>query len=350
MPANSPEFANNCLNVLGLTPIFLRAFDGRIHYWSRGAEQLYGWPAENAVGRFAHELLKTEFPEPLDEILEEFTGKGWWAGTLRQRRHDGSPMVVASFWSMAEGDPDLVIEDNQEIASLPENPDCVTLRRLNDDLEQFTFAAAHDLQEPLRTIRMYAELLRLDEGAKSPDKLDVIISAADRMQDLLRELMGYVEAVKIAPDPGASTDANEACFEALQNLEQMIHGTNAEIGVGPLPVVAMERVRLTQVFQNLVSNAIKYCSPDRPLRLRIWAERRDGRCVFALADNGLGIRPEYQQSIFEAFKRGHTTKIPGTGLGLALCRRILELYGGKVWVESQVDQGSTFYFDVPAEL
>jgi light-regulated signal transduction histidine kinase (bacteriophytochrome) len=224
------------------------------------------------------------------------------------------------------------------------------LCRANEDLKQFTFAASHDLQEPLRMIRSYSELLvesfhgHLDGQAQLC--VNFIKKGTEQMRDLFANLLIYTEA---GVDTWASNDLvdlNAMFAEVKQNLKLAIDESGALVTSGDLPTVSGHAARFIQLFQNLIANAIKYRG-QAPPRVHVSAERRDGEWRFAAADNGMGIEPEYYSTIFGMFKRLHGSAIPGTGIGLAICQRIVERYGGRIWVESRVADGTTFFFTLP---
>jgi PAS domain S-box-containing protein len=226
------------------------------------------------------------------------------------------------------------------------------LKRSNADLEQFAYAASHDLQEPLRMIAIYSQLLkeevgdRLDEKAKS--YLRFAVEGAFRMEALLKDLLSYARAASPEGNPGEESDSGAALNEALANLAASFQDTGAEVCRVALPHVRMPAVHLVQVFQNLISNAVKYRKPDHPPKIHVNAEARDGAWVFSVADNGIGIDPQYQEQIFRIFGRLHGKDVPGTGIGLALCKKLVERSGGTIWVNSANGEGSTFYFTVKA--
>jgi len=226
------------------------------------------------------------------------------------------------------------------------------LQRANEDLEQFAFSASHDLQEPLRSINIYSELLAtrhsetLNEDAKR--FLAHVRNGATRMELLVRDLLTYTQVTKIEQPP-ETADANEALSSALDNLEGAISETGAKISAASLPSLPVHGMHLQQIFQNLIGNAIKYRSPERRPIVHVAAERQNARWIFAVSDNGIGIDPEYQENIFGLFKRLHTSdEYSGTGIGLAICRRIVDRYHGRIWVESEPGRGSTFRFSLPA--
>lgn len=224
------------------------------------------------------------------------------------------------------------------------------LARSNADLQQFAYVTSHDLQEPLRNIRNFAEILHrrysssLDHDAK--EFLGYIVSGAERMKALIDALLNYSRVINVETLPFASVPIAGALHWATMNLQTVIQQSQACITHGELPTVRGDHVQIVQLFQNLLSNAIKYRSSDPP-RIHISAEERADDWLFAVKDNGMGISPDYANNIFGIFKRLHGYEIPGTGIGLAICKRIVEKHGGQIWVESQEGKGSTFYFTLP---
>lgn len=226
------------------------------------------------------------------------------------------------------------------------------LRQANRDLEQFAYSASHDLQEPIRTMAIYGDFLvkrhshQLD--AEGLQCLDFIRTGADRMATLVRDLLAYAQIVKLQGHPQL-VDANEPLQTALSNLDVAIRESGAHVVAAPMPSVLAHRIHIQQLFQNLIGNAIKYRSPERAPMIQVTSGRQDGFWLFSIRDNGIGIEPEYQREIFGLFKRLHGgDEYSGTGIGLALCQRIVERYQGRIWVESEPGQGSTFHFMLPA--
>ncbi len=225
------------------------------------------------------------------------------------------------------------------------------LRRANQDLEQFAFSASHDLQEPLRTVKIYSELLVQTLGGKvegdTEEFLRYLQSGATRLELLVRDLLTYTQASTFEP-PTRTIDAGAVLKTTLASLAGRISETSAEIVSGTLPAVRVHEAHLQQLFQNLLSNAMKYRSPERVPAIKVTAEPRGEQWVFAVSDNGIGINPEYKERIFGLFKRLHSNEeYSGTGIGLALCRRIVDRYNGRIWAESRPGQGSTFSFTLP---
>jgi light-regulated signal transduction histidine kinase (bacteriophytochrome) len=227
-----------------------------------------------------------------------------------------------------------------------------TLTRVNADLEQFAYSASHDLQEPIRNVAIYSDILSMRYGGVLDDSgiefLCNVKAAAVRMQTLVSDLLSYTQAASIteeAPEPGESEAALAA---VLANLGEAIAANAASITNDPLPAVRVRHIHLQQIFQNLIGNAIKYRSEEPP-RIHVSAVRKDSYWLFSVKDNGIGIGQEYHEQIFGLFKRLHTNKrYPGTGIGLAICQRIAERYRGRIWVESVLGKGSVFFFTVPA--
>ncbi|HET8550469.1 MAG TPA: ATP-binding protein [Bryobacteraceae bacterium] len=219
----------------------------------------------------------------------------------------------------------------------------------NESLRRFAYAASHDLQEPLRTVSGYSELLHdRYSGALDADAtefIDYIHNGATRMQNLLKALLEYSRAGPRG-EP-ARVDANTALRTALEHLEVAIKDSNAAVNAATLPLVWAHEVAVVQLFQNLIGNAIKYAGDKAPV-VHVWAERDAGSWRFAVKDEGPGIDPRNHERIFGIFKRAHGPEYPGTGVGLAICTRIVEGYGGRIWVESTLGRGATFWFTLPA--
>ncbi|HZU26708.1 MAG TPA: ATP-binding protein, partial [Bryobacteraceae bacterium] len=226
------------------------------------------------------------------------------------------------------------------------------LRRANQDLEQFAYSASHDLQEPLRGVKIYSDLLVRRYGPKLDEKalefLGYVRGGATRMEMLVRDLLAYTQVTRfdIAEE---TSDADQALAESLANLKGAIDESRASVTSGPLPHLRIHHIHLQQVFLNLIGNAIKYRSPERVPSVHVSARQQDGAWIICVSDNGIGIEPEYKERIFGIFKRLHTgDQYSGTGIGLAICQRIVERYHGHIWVESEPGRGSNFFFTIPA--
>jgi PAS domain S-box-containing protein len=226
------------------------------------------------------------------------------------------------------------------------------LARSNHDLEQFAFVASHDLQEPLRAVAGSLQLLqRRYRGQLDPRADEFIKHAVDgaiRMQALIEDLLTY-SRVGRSVDTRIPTDCGQILDQALSSLSVVIDAADAQVNRAALPTVRATPTQLMLLFQNLVGNAIKFRHQDRPVQIDVGAKLRDDSWTFWVKDNGIGIDPQYFERIFLVFQRLHTrTEYPGTGIGLALCKRIVEQHGGRIWVESEPDKGATFFFTLHA--
>jgi PAS domain S-box-containing protein len=237
-----------------------------------------------------------------------------------------------------------VSERTQELVESNE-----ALRQSNDDLKQFAYAASHDLQEPLRMVALYSQMLQRKYASESDAETDqyvgFIVGGAKRMEMLLKDLLTYSQTGADV-GPAQPVDFEPVMRKVLLNLQASIEQNAASISWDSLPTVQAHEVRLVQLLQNIVGNAIKYRSQEVP-KIRIAAERRDTDWLFVVEDNGIGIEPEYAPQIFGIFKRLHGQNYPGTGIGLAICQRIVERYNGRIWVESKPGEGSRFFFTLP---
>jgi light-regulated signal transduction histidine kinase (bacteriophytochrome) len=224
------------------------------------------------------------------------------------------------------------------------------LNRSNTELEQFAYVASHDLQEPLRMVASYTQLLsQRYKGKLDPDADEFIgfaVDGARRMQQLIEDLLSY-SRLTTRGKPLNWTESTSACNAAIGNLEQSIKNSRAVVVIGSLPPVLADAIQLTALFQNLIGNAIKYHNESKP-EIRIDARPDRDDWLFLIRDNGIGIEKQYFERIFQMFQRLHSRKdYPGTGIGLAICKKIVERHGGRIWVESEPGQGSTFLFTIP---
>lgn len=226
----------------------------------------------------------------------------------------------------------------------------IELSRSNAELEQFAYVASHDLQEPLRMISSYVQLLtrrykdKLDEDAN--EFIAYAVDGATRMQKLINDLLAY-SRIGTHGRAFKMTDCERVVEQVLGNLEVSIRECNAVIEHGPLPTFMCDGLQISQLFQNLINNAIKFRNVQTPY-IRICAKEKDNEWIFSVQDNGIGIDPKYAEHIFIIFQRLHDrSKYCGTGIGLAICKKIVERHGGSIWMESQPGKGATFYFSIP---
>jgi PAS domain S-box-containing protein len=351
--------------LIDLSPdgIIARRLDGTILFWSKGAEALYGWTGQEALGKSTHELLRTQFPKPLQVIIEDVRRHSHWSGELVHTTKNGRQIVVQSYWTAQldeQGDVSEIMESNVDITERKHAEQALArtaeeLARSNHDLEQFAYIASHDLQEPLRMVSGYLQLLdrrykdKLDQDAR--EFIDFAVDGASRMSRLITDLLDYsrINTRGKRPEPIA---LDTVLQRARENLAVSIRESGAEIVAGPptpLPAIRGDPTQLVQLFQNLLGNALKFRSPQRPQRVCIQAEKTDDKWRISVADQGIGIDPQYAEKIFLIFQRLHSrAEYPGTGIGLALCKRIVERHGGKIWVEGRPGKGATFFFTLPA--
>lgn len=246
------------------------------------------------------------------------------------------PGVVFDVTGLKRAEEDL-LQSNQE------------LKRVNRELEEFAYVASHDLQEPLRTVNIYSQLILRDIGPEK-EKLyqyaGFIQRGVIRMEALIRDLLTFSRAVHAEELALGTADLAAALGEALSVLKEDIEENAAVISSGPLPSVRGDTAQMAHVFQNLISNALKYRRNEVPPQVHISAEPDEGQWIISVEDNGIGFEPRYANRIFGLFKRLHTKEYPGTGLGLAICKRIVERYGGRIWAEGRPGAGAAFHFSL----
>jgi PAS domain S-box-containing protein len=340
--------------------IVSKDLNGVIMSWNKGAEHLFGFTAAEAVGKSITIIVP---PDRLDEeadILRRLAqGRRIERLETVRLRKDGVQLHVSLTISPvkdAEGRifgaskvaHDITQRVAQEKALLAANE---ALRRANTDLEQFAYSASHDLQEPLRMVATYSELLKKrfngQLGAEGDEYIGFTVEGARRMEKLLRDLRVYTQLSTGECKAETAVDANDVLQKALGNLQVAIHEAGAVVTSEPLPHVPILEFQLEQLFQNLIANAIRYRS-SRPPEVHTAAQERETDWLFSVQDNGMGIDPRFKEQIFGVFKRLHTaSEYPGTGMGLAICQRVVERAGGRIWVESEPGRGSTFYFTLP---
>jgi signal transduction histidine kinase len=226
------------------------------------------------------------------------------------------------------------------------------LTKANQELEEFAYVASHDLQEPLRMINIYSQLLLRCDGlrndAVAEQYADFVRNGVRRMEALISDLLHYSRVIHADEGDRQAASLDRSLGEAISVMQVRIEETGAEIIYGSLPEVLGDEKQLGLVFQNLLSNALKYCREDVRPKIEIWTESRPGKTVIGVRDNGIGFSPAHSERIFGLFKRLHKDAYPGTGLGLAICRRIIERYGGNIWGMSEGEgSGATFMFSLP---
>ncbi len=327
--------------------------------WNAAAETIYGWKASEVLGRKGTEVIQTIFSDQdKEKVLASISANGFYRGEATQIRKDGSrfPVDISS----------IVLHDNQgqitgyvsvnrditerKLAQEQLFKTLEELQRSNSELEQFAYVASHDLQEPLRAVAGMVQLLQKRYRGKMDERADEYIGlamdGANRMQTLITDLLEY-SRVDRRGNPIQPTDANEALRSALHNLHGAIQQSGATVTNGTLPTVEADATQITQLFQNLIGNAIKFRN-ENPPQIHIGVEELPDAWHFSVRDNGIGIEPQYFERIFLVFQRLHTRReYPGTGIGLSICKKIVERHGGRIWVESEPGQGTTFHFTIP---
>ncbi len=223
-------------------------------------------------------------------------------------------------------------------------------KRHNEEFKQFAYAVSHDLREPVRMIASYTQLLeRRCQAQLDSDGLEFmryIVEATQRMDRLLADLLTYSHQFRTADQPLELVGPEGALHGAVLMVDAAIRESGAQVTNDPLPAVLFDFAQLTQLFRQLITNSIMFCGSEPP-RIHVSAIERDNEIQFSIRDNGIGIDPRYHEQIFGVFKRLHGRELPGTGIGLAISKRIVEQRGGKIWVESQLGQGATFHFTIP---
>lgn len=343
--------------LLELAHVFVVDNNDRIIFWNKGSEKLYGWSQEEALGKKSYELLKTKFPKSLDNIKLELKRLGNWEGELVHKCKNGKSLTVASHWVSQfndSGDNIATLEVNNDITKrriAEENlrETLEELRKSNAELEQFAYVASHDLQEPLRMITSFLQLLsQRYEGKLDSDADEFIgfaVDGASRMQELINDLLIYSRVSRKAKK-FENINTESTLIQAIFNLKVYLEEKNANITYGHLPVVYGDYNQFVQLFQNFIANSIKYSINDPAIHIS--AEKKDEYWIFSIKDNGIGIDPKHHDRIFRIFQRLHRNgEYDGTGIGLAICKRIIERHGGDIWVDSELGNGAIFYFKIP---
>jgi PAS domain S-box-containing protein len=341
--------------------ILLMSESGEFLYASPSSYRVLGYSPGLLVGRSIREFVLAEEESIVDQLFSStnLTLNKDHRFELYFRHADGSLRLLDGIVANLLTNPTVAgilinardMSERRKAEQALENTN-EALRRANDDLSVFAYCASHDLQEPIRNVSLYCQMLqrgysgRLDSEAD--EFIQQVIEGAARMSGLVKDLLAYLHVSDSNAHSAAPlVPVKLAVAQALSNLETSLQSTDATVVYDDLPAVAAEPVHLQQLFQNLISNAIKYRSAEAP-HVRISARAVDGYWCFSVKDNGIGISPQYANSVFRLFKRLHGRgEYPGTGVGLAICQKIVERNGGRIWVESEPGVGSDFRFTFP---
>ena len=332
--------------------------NGEILYESASTTRLFGYQPEELLGRNCLELIHPEDRDHSSRALQEVLAKppGPFQWDARIRHKDGNYSWVESRVSnlLFECEVQAIVMHQRDIderraVEVERQQHAEEMARCNLRLEEFAYTAAHDLREPLRAISAFTEMLvhqtEMDANARQTAKF--IVDGAARMSTLVDDLLSFASTGM--HEPPRCVDLQDAVAQARQNLALDIKASGATVRVGRLPIVLSNEIRLARLFQNLMSNAVKYRG-EIPLEIHVTAGQRGRDWVIRIEDNGLGIAPGHQTRIFMPFIRLANRDVPGTGLGLAVCKKIVEGFGGTIWVESELGAGSTFCFTIAATV
>ncbi|MBB5428965.1 PAS domain S-box-containing protein [Paraburkholderia atlantica] len=339
--------------------------DGRIVLVNAQAEKMFGYLRDDLVGHSVDMLVPERFRSAHPQYRRMFYGNlsSRPMGTGRDLfalRKDGSEVLVEIGLNPVTTSEEVFVlaaivditerkRAEQELIRRTEE-----LARSNHDLEQFAYVASHDLQEPLRAVAGPLQLLQRRYHGQLDARADEFIAhavdGATRMQKLIEDLLAYSRVGRSGATQELAS-CTTALDQALKSLSVVLQESHAQINRDALPVVMGIPTQLALLFQNLIGNAIKFRRLDQPVRIDIGARRERDEWIVSVKDNGIGIEPQYFERIFMIFQRLHSrAEYPGTGIGLALCKRIVEQHGGRIWVESGPDGGSTFFFTLNAKL
>lgn len=329
--------------------------DGLIQSFNKACETIFGYSASEVVGRNVAILMPNAYRMNHDNYLQHYldTGEAHIIGIGREveglRRNGEVFPLDLSVARVDAGGRTLFSGIIRDVTQRKRAEERVAASRV--ELERFAFAASHDLKEPLRTIGVFSEVLLADYG----DKLDAdarvyltyLTDAAQRLKILISDILQYSQID--AMDMNVKTfDAREQVDLVLDYLSDPIAQANASIRVWSMPTIKVNEIRFSRVLQNLIGNALKYRNPDRRPEIEITAKQKEKYWVFAVSDNGIGIDQVYHELVFEMFRRLPSGgKEAGSGIGLAVCKRIVETWGGEMWLDSSSGKGSTFYFSIP---
>jgi hypothetical protein len=340
--------------------IISKDLNGVIQSWNGGAQRIFGYTAEEIIGQHIMTLAAPGRADEIPDILGRLArGERVDHYETQRKTKDGRILNLSLTVSPIRDETGTIIGASKVARDITERRHHeealrqvnAALSRSNADLQHFAYSASHDLQEPLRMVATYGELLQQDFAGKlgpaGDEYVSYIIRGALRLDQLLKDLRAYTVASTAGKTPAEELDANAILKKTLANLKVAMEESGASVTSDLLPRVYIPDFQLEQLFQNLIGNAIRYRGSE-PVRIHVSAVLQENEWLFSVRDNGIGIDPRYREQIFELFARLHTvSEYPGTGLGLAICQRIVERAGGRIWVESEPGRGATFFFTIP---
>ena len=329
--------------------------DGILQTWNAGVKEILGYDEEDWLGmpgaiiftpqELAHEVFHAEM-----KVAAE---RGFSSDVRWHARKDGTEFFAHGFMTAIRDETGSLLGYSKILSDETANKQLQdSLTESNIALEKFAYVASHDLQEPLRTIGVFTELIASRYGATLDDEanklLAMVVSGAKRMSAMVKDLLEYAR-VQTEIDRPSSASLDQDLETALTFLQGAIDESKAIVTHDPLPTLEADQGQMVRLFQNLVSNSIKYRRQDVAPIIHVSAKQIDADWVITVADNGIGFDPKDAGKLFLPFRRLHKDEYPGTGVGLAICRRIVETHGGRIWALSQPGQGSKFFFSLPCE-
>jgi PAS domain S-box-containing protein len=331
--------------------------EGRITFINPVAQKLTGWSEPEAVARSIQEvfaIVNESTRAKVDNPLEQALAQGMAAGLANHTNlisKAGVDVPIDDSAAPLKDEQGKIIGAVIVFRDISAKRRAETqLRNANQELQQFVDGAAHDLRSPLNSVnamaQMLAERYSAQLGPRGQELIGYISGGTSRMKKLLDDLLAFARASHFDESTAPPVSLEGPFQEALENLKVEIERTGAKVTSEPLPVVGIQETHALQLFQNLIGNGIKYHGEEAP-RIHIRTEQKNGEWVIAVADNGIGLEPEYLDQIFKPFKRFHSDEYPGSGIGLATCRKIVKGYDGRIWAESVPGKGSTFYVALP---
>lgn len=355
-----PDWASDCelyrIQVREVTQYAMFTLDpaGTLLTWNAGVEHILGYSENDWLGKHAS-LIFTADDNTRDICQSEMNmaiEKGVSSDIRWHLRRDGSTVFGQGCMTALRDSSGALLGFAKIFSDETENKKLQdSLTESNSALEQFAYIASHDLQEPLRTISSFAEVLNRRYGSQLDEEgqrvVGLITSGVKRMNALVQDLLLYAR-VQTETDRPASSSLDEVLETALSQLKTAIEECDALVTHDPLPQIPADQGQMVRLFQNLVSNALKYRRDDVRPEVHVAAREEGSVWILSVKDNGVGFEPQDSTRIFLPFTRLHSqSEIPGTGVGLAICRRIVENHGGRIWAESKAGEGSTFYFSIP---